>query len=120
MRLAILGIVTAFARVARADEPAPTEPQPAPTAALPDPEELAAQVDALATAQRRSNSRITALKEQVAPVMSLSRFITDKAAACFERVSAQAPPGADGAPGSAAVPELRIDLAARVRDRWSR
>ncbi len=49
---------------------------------------------------------------------SLSRFITDKAAACFERVSAQRPPGAEGAPGPADVPTVRIDLAARVRDRW--
>jgi DNA helicase II / ATP-dependent DNA helicase PcrA len=49
---------------------------------------------------------------------SLSRFITDKAGACFERVSAQRPPGAEGAPGAAAVPDVRIDLAARVRDRW--
>ena len=51
---------------------------------------------------------------------SLSRFITDKAGAHFERVSAQRPPGAEGAPGLAARPELRIDLAARVRDRWTK
>jgi len=50
---------------------------------------------------------------------SLSRFITDKAAACFERVSAQRPPGAEGAPGPAAVPDVKIDLAARLRDRWT-
>jgi DNA helicase II / ATP-dependent DNA helicase PcrA len=49
---------------------------------------------------------------------SLSRFITDKAAGCFERVSAQRPPGAEGAPGAVGVPDVRIDLAARVRDRW--
>jgi hypothetical protein len=48
----------------------------------------------------------------------LSRFITDKAAACFERVSAQRPPGAEGAPGAPGVPDVRIDLASRVRGRW--
>ncbi len=48
---------------------------------------------------------------------SLSRFITDKAA-CFDRVSAQRPPGAEGAPGPDGVPDVKIDLAARVRDRW--
>jgi DNA helicase-2/ATP-dependent DNA helicase PcrA len=51
---------------------------------------------------------------------SLSRFITDKAAACFERVSAQRPPGAEGAGGPERVPDVQIDLAARVRDRWAR
>ena len=51
---------------------------------------------------------------------SLSRFITDEAAACFERVSAQRPPGAEGAPGPGSVPDVKIDLAARVRDRWAR
>jgi len=51
---------------------------------------------------------------------SLSRFITDQAAAHFERVAAQRPPGAEGAAGPGALPDVRIDLAARVRDRWTR
>jgi DNA helicase-2/ATP-dependent DNA helicase PcrA len=51
---------------------------------------------------------------------SLSRFITDKAGACFERVAAQRAPGADAATGPDGVPNVRIDLAARVRDRWTR
>ena len=51
---------------------------------------------------------------------SLSRFITDKAAACFDRVSAQRPPGAEGSPALDDAPAVRIDLAARVRDRWTR
>jgi hypothetical protein len=92
MKAAVFAILATLAKVARADEPAPDAPPPvpvdappadqtvtpasAPPEALPDPEELAAQLDALATAQRRTNSRITALHDQVAPLMSLSRFIT--------------------------------------------
>jgi len=49
---------------------------------------------------------------------SLSRFITDKAGQHFERVSAQRPAGAEGAPALDAKPGVKIDLAARVRDRW--
>ena len=51
---------------------------------------------------------------------SLSRFITEKAAPHFERVSAQRPAGAEGAAGPTPVPDVKIDLAARVRDRWAR
>jgi len=51
---------------------------------------------------------------------SLSRFITDQAGAHFERVSAQRPPGAEGAAGPNGVPDVKIDLAARVRDRWTK
>ncbi len=50
---------------------------------------------------------------------SLSRFITEKAGMHFERVSAQRPPGAEGAP-SGDRPEVKIDLAARIRDRWTK
>ena len=50
---------------------------------------------------------------------SLSRFITDNVGAYFERVSAQRPAGAEGAAGPGTLPAVRIDLAARVRDRWA-
>jgi len=49
---------------------------------------------------------------------SLSRFITERAGVHFERASAQRPAGAEGAPGAVVPPGVRIDLAARVRDRW--
>ena len=51
---------------------------------------------------------------------SLSRFLTEDVARHFERVSAQALPGAanDAAGDASAVP--RVDVAARLRDRWTR
>jgi len=51
---------------------------------------------------------------------SLSRFITEDVARHFERVSAQAPQGAaaDAATDVSAMP--RVDVAARLRDRWTR
>ena len=51
---------------------------------------------------------------------SLSRFITDRAGAHFERVAAQRAPGGDGAAGPNGVPNVKIDLAARVWDRWTK
>jgi DNA helicase-2/ATP-dependent DNA helicase PcrA len=50
---------------------------------------------------------------------SLSRFLTPPALACFERVSAQQAPGAEGGPNAAGLPSARVDLASRLRDRFA-
>jgi len=50
---------------------------------------------------------------------SLSRFITPAALGCFERASAQGLPGAGAGGGVAGLPSARVDLAARLRDRWA-
>jgi len=49
---------------------------------------------------------------------SLSRFITPSVKACFEQMAAQVPPGAQAAIGGGDLPAVRVDLAARLRDRW--
>jgi DNA helicase-2/ATP-dependent DNA helicase PcrA len=50
---------------------------------------------------------------------ALSRFITPAALAWFEQASAPCPPGADTDAATTKPPAIRVDLAARLRDRWS-
>jgi DNA helicase-2/ATP-dependent DNA helicase PcrA len=50
---------------------------------------------------------------------SLSRFITPKVMDCFDRALAQPLQGTDAGSRPLALPPARVDLAARVRDRWA-